>query len=224
MESTTDILESALRRLKDGEADARDELISLASDRMLDLARRMFRSFPRLRAWEQTDDVWQNASMRLRRSLSSVAPENVREFYGLAAQQIRRELLDMTRAHFGRARKPGSPHEGDGRKATARPTLHVGGPKKRDGATDSTAPGPDGVDDTADPEKLAAWQEFHQHVAALSDPLREVVDLLWYHEVTHDEAARLLNVDPTTVRRRWRAARRLLRQALKDWLPSHQAD
>ena len=51
---------------------------------------------------EQTDDVLQNAVVRLLRALEEVRPPSVRAFFGLAATQMRRELLDLARRYQGR--------------------------------------------------------------------------------------------------------------------------
>src|SRR5688500_16433430 len=73
---------------------ARDELIRHACARLEELTRRMLRHYPRLRRWEQTADVLQNALLRLHRSLETVRPGSAGQFYGLAATHIRRELID----------------------------------------------------------------------------------------------------------------------------------
>jgi hypothetical protein len=39
------------------------------------------------------------------------------------------------------------------------------------------------------PEELERWTEFHCQVEALPAEGREVFDLLWYHELTQEEAA-----------------------------------
>lgn len=90
-------LQALLDKAGEGDQTAYDELIVQASDRLLKLTRKMLRSYPHLRRWEQTDDVFQNAVMRLHRSLSEVQPESVRQFFGLAATQIRRTLIDLAR-------------------------------------------------------------------------------------------------------------------------------
>ncbi len=66
-----------------------------------------------------------------------------------------------------------------------------------------------------DPAALAEWAEFHQRVETLPLELREVVDLLWYQELTQDEAAELLGTSSKTVSRRWREARLMLAEALR---------
>jgi RNA polymerase sigma-70 factor (ECF subfamily) len=63
----------------------------------------MLGNFPCVGAREQTDDVLQNALIRLTRSLRQETPASVRDFFGLAATHIRRELLDLARSH---ARRP----------------------------------------------------------------------------------------------------------------------
>jgi RNA polymerase sigma-70 factor (ECF subfamily) len=59
----------------------------------------MLGRFPSVQRWAQTDDVFQNALLRLLRALEQVRPAWVRDFFGLAAEQMRRELLDLAR-HF----------------------------------------------------------------------------------------------------------------------------
>ena len=61
----------------------------------------MMKPFSRLYRWEETDDVFQDAMLRLHRSLEDVKPESVAQFFALAATQIRRTLLDMARHYFG---------------------------------------------------------------------------------------------------------------------------
>jgi RNA polymerase sigma-70 factor (ECF subfamily) len=48
----------------------------------------------------------------------------------------------------------------------------------------------------------------------LPDEEREVVNLLWYDELTQEEVATVLNVSLRTVKRRWQSARLKLAEAL----------
>jgi RNA polymerase sigma-70 factor (ECF subfamily) len=91
-----------LDRLQSGDVAARDELIRRAGQRLESLARAMLRRFPGVRRWEETADVFQNAVLRLLRALQQVRPESTRAFFGLAAEQVRRELLDLARHYQGR--------------------------------------------------------------------------------------------------------------------------
>ncbi len=210
--STTSFLAACLQRMQQGDAAARDELLALACDRLRRLAQRMLQRYPRIRQWEQTDDVLQNALLRLRRSLGQVSPASPREFFGLAAEQIRRELLDLTRHYYGRHRS-----DDEGAAAAPRVPVHFGmiapqGEQEGRGA-------PEAPDDTYDPAALGMWTEFHRRVDELPDAEREVVHLLFYQELTQVEAAEVLAVDPSTVKRRWRSARLKLCDALEGLLP-----
>ncbi|HEV7223501.1 MAG TPA: sigma-70 family RNA polymerase sigma factor [Pirellulales bacterium] len=185
------------------EATAREGLFRHAAARLERLARVMLRDFPRLRGWEETGDVLQNALLRLHQALGDVRPKNSRQFYGLAALQIRRELIDLSRHHFGPLG------------AAARQNI---------GGDLATAHGADladlAVDSDARPAMLAAWQEFHEEVGRLPDKEREVVHLLWYEGLKQTEAAEILSVTERTIKNRWRRARGLLQARLHgaDWL------
>src|SRR5947207_7059370 len=84
-----------LDRMQQGDASALDELLRHVCARLELLARRLLRAHPAVQRWAETGDVLQGALLRLTRALASVHPGSVREFFGLAAQQIRRELVDL---------------------------------------------------------------------------------------------------------------------------------
>jgi RNA polymerase sigma factor (sigma-70 family) len=198
---STDI-QACLDRLRQGDQSAHSALLESACERLTRLARKMLKGFPSVRRWEETDDVVQNALVRLRRALESTAPESVRSFVNLAAVQIRRELIDLAR-HYNGPHGMGARHESQ--------TLTNGSresPVKRAAAAD-----------TNDPERLDAWAKFHQGVESLSDEDREVFGLLWYQGLTQGEAAEVLKVSEKTVNRRWVAARMRLGVALGNQLP-----
>jgi RNA polymerase sigma factor (sigma-70 family) len=177
---------------------ARNEIIRHVCDRLEMLTRRMLRTNPRLRRWEQTADVLQNALIRLHHALETVQPESVAQFYGLAATQIRRELIDLARHHFG--------PEG----AAAR--HHT------DGAAEQISDRPDSIprkgDFAGEPATLAEWTEFHQKVEELPDAERQVFNLLWYEGLSQIEAAKILGVTDRTIKNRWRSAKLLLKNIL----------
>lgn len=170
-----------------GDDQAYAELLDLASVRLQKLARKMLRDYPRLRRWEETDDVFQSAAIRLHRSLAEVKPESVRQFFGLAATQIRRTLIDLARHHFGPL--------GQGANYDSNPQYeHV--------ATGDS------------PETLADWAEFHEQVELLPNEEREVFQLLWYSGTTQKEAAEILDTSERTVLRRYHKAKLSLRKIL----------
>jgi RNA polymerase sigma-70 factor (ECF subfamily) len=69
---------------------------------------------------------------------------------------------------------------------------------------------------THNPLALTFWTEFHQTVEGLPDLERKVFELLWYQEMPQAEAAALLHVSESTIRRHWLSARRQLGAFLKD--------
>src|SRR5262245_10687090 len=99
--STTTQLGNLITRMQAGDELARKELVALSCERLRRLTRRLLRDFSRLQRWEQEDDVAQNAAMRLLRSLEVVTPQSVAGYFTLAAREIRRELIDLSRHHYG---------------------------------------------------------------------------------------------------------------------------
>jgi len=196
MSGHTTELQAWLHELRAGNPCAQEQIINRSCERLRGLARKMLRGYPRLQRWEQTDDVLQNAMIRLHRSLAEVQPESVDQFVGLAATQIRRTLLDLLRHHFG-PEGSGARHHTDGRGASRE---QVGGQRHEDASVE-----PDDLDD---------WTRFHETIEGLPEDQREVVNLLWYAGLSHAEAASLLGVNERTIRRRWLAARCAIFDAL----------
>src|SRR5260370_11899999 len=86
-------LQACLDRLQAGDEAARRELFDVACRQLVRLARRMLKDYRRLKRWEETDDVFQGAMLRLYQALLHVTPSSLADFYRLAALQIRRELI-----------------------------------------------------------------------------------------------------------------------------------
>jgi RNA polymerase sigma-70 factor (ECF subfamily) len=192
------LVSSLLERARNGDDQARAELIECSCQRLLRLTRRMLhRQCPDLRRWEDTSDVLQQALLRLDRSLEKIKPESVRQFYRLAGQQIRWELIDLCRHHFG-PQGVGAHYQSDCGDRAANP----GGQR-----------GHEAADDTAGPAGLMEWTEFHEHVDALPDQEREVFDLLWYQQLSQQDAAAVLGVSVGTVKLRWQRAKLKLHKA-----------
>jgi RNA polymerase sigma-70 factor (ECF subfamily) len=201
--SQTAQIQAYLDRLREGDEAAQGPLLASACERLRSLARKMLKGYPKIHRWEQTDDVLQNATLRLHRTLRQVTVETPRDFFRLAALNIRRELLDLAKHYYG-------PQGQGARHATRGP----GGSAEGDGPTPA-----DPADLSREPGRLAAWGEFHQQIAALPDEEREVFDLIWYQGLGQAEAAELLGVSERTVKRRWQAARLKLHDALQGEVP-----
>jgi len=179
-------LQHCLERIRAGDLSARDELLRCFGSRLECLAHKMLRRFPNVRRWAETDDVLQNALLRLLRSLQKVTPHSSREFLGLAATEIRRELIDLSR-HFYGPRGLGANH------ASVSPASADPGIEQAPAAQD-------------DPDDLDRWQVFHEGVEALPVEEREVVSLIFYHGWTQLEVAELLHCSERSVRRHWNSA------------------
>jgi RNA polymerase sigma factor (sigma-70 family) len=190
-------LRSLLDRIQAGDLAAQDELLRGSCAHLERLARKMLRRFPGVHRWADTDDVLQNAVLRLLRALREIRPANTREFFGLAAVQIRRELLDLARHFFG--------PEGEGANHASRTALA--------GSSEGEW---DPIDRRSDVEDLQRWCDFHQEVGGLPPEEREVVSLVFYHGWTQAQVAELCQISERTVRRRWEAALVKLHEILRE--------
>jgi RNA polymerase sigma-70 factor (ECF subfamily) len=196
-------IQAWIDRLRGGDEAARDELLSCACERLRNLARKMLRGYPNVRRWEDTGDVLQNAVLRLHRTLQQMTVQTSRDFFRLAALNIRRELLDLARHYYG--------PQGLG-------ARHVSNAGDAGSSSDDRTPA-DPAAPSQDPSRLAAWSEFHEQIQALPDEEREIFDLLWYQGLSQAEAGELLHISERTVKRRWQAARLKLDEALHGQVP-----
>ena len=176
-----------------GEVDAADALVTLAYDRLRALTRLLLADYRSLRRWEQTDDVLQNSALRLRRALETVRPVTVRTFFAIAALQIRREVIDLSRRHNGRRSFALGEYADSDARASAISDLS---------------------DPTDGPLTLIEWGEFHSSIEKLPEKQREVFDLLYYNGLSQEEAATVLGIDKRSVKRRWRSAKLALFEAM----------
>ena len=194
--TTTIAIQSALDRLRLNPNDAatRKELISRSYDRLADVARRLLGPAYRERP-EDTSGLLAEAYLRLETALGAVRPESVRQYLGLAALQMRRALVDIFRKERGR----------NGGRET---------PVSLDAGTT-------GGQAVSAPVALDAdWRlELMDAVGRLDGPEREAVDLLFFHGLTQLEAAGVLGVDESTVKRRWARARVRLARWLQEFEP-----
>jgi RNA polymerase sigma-70 factor (ECF subfamily) len=184
-------LTSLLQRMQSGDMTVRNQLFRTAQTKLEQLARRMLRRQMYLRRWAETDDVLQNACIRLMRALDSTTPTDSREFFNLVAAMIRRELIDLARYFLAARRRD---------------------PDRLDNQPEPVAPDVDWIE-------LDRWTALHEAVEQLPVELREVFALTLYHGWTQPEIAKLFGVDVRTVRRRWRTAIEALHQALGGAFP-----
>jgi RNA polymerase sigma factor (sigma-70 family) len=175
-------------RMNTGDAAARDLLIEHACARLQRVTRKIRQDFPRLRNSEETGDLLQKGIIRLLRALQVTRVATPKEFFRLAAVQVRRELIDM-------ARRP----------AWVKNATDLGARSLEDPS-----------DTTYEPMRLADWTEFHRKVEMLPDQEREVFDMVWYQGMSQAEAAAVLRVSVPTIKRRWLSARLRLQPVVDD--------
>ncbi len=195
-------LQACLDRMKEGDAAARNELIGGVCQRLEHLARKMLRNYPRIKRWTDTDDVFQNSVIRLMRSLEHVQPETMSAFFGLAATQIRRELIDLARHYYGPQglgthQKQISTHlSEEGNESFDPPDL------------------------TQNSNDLERWAQFHEEVENLPPKQREVFSLIYYHGWTQKQVGELFGVVERTVRTWWHETLDSLREKLQGEIPT----
>lgn len=192
MANTTTHLADMLEQIhRDGydHPDTPGRLLTLAEHRLRLLARIRLRGFPHLGRWVQTDDLLQNVMLRLSQSLTRIKPENVRQFFGLAALQIKRSLLDLQKQIYG-PNGYGTRHHTDGPEADQPPRAD------------------------RDLSPLEELVRFNELTESLEPRLKELVDLLFIHGLTQEEAANILGVSHRTIKRWWLEARVALGEKL----------
>jgi len=188
---------ACLQKLTDGDLSARDRIIELIADRLHALAHRMLGRFPGVRRWEDTDDVFQNAVMRLHRALAAMQFNSPRSIMALAATQLHRELIDLARRHAGPASYAAN-HGTNVLPSSAGesvPDQHI----DRCPAAETS---------------LDRWTLFHEAIASLPEEEREIFHLVWYLGADQKTIAALLDCSERTVKYRWRSAREAVRAAL----------
>ena len=179
-------LQALIDRMNLGDNAARDQLIEHASARLQRVTRKIRQDFPRIRNNEETGDLLQKCIIRLLRALQVTKVATPKEFFRLAALQVRRELIDMAR----------------------RPTWVKNATDMDAGLLEEPS------DTTHEPVRLAHWTEFHRKAATLPEQEREVFDLVWYQGMTQSEAAAVLHVSVPTIKRRWLSARLRLQSSV----------
>jgi RNA polymerase sigma factor (sigma-70 family) len=195
-------LAECLQRLERGDLSARDQILEVCSNRLRALAHRMLGRYPGVRRWEDTDDVFQNAAMRLHRALGAMQFDTPRCVMALAATQLHRELIDLARRHAG----PASYAANHGTNVLP----HAAADEGPDRYIDQSP-----VNDT----NLDRWTLFHEAIANLPEDNREVFHLVWYLGADQKTIATLLDCSERTVKYRWRAAREAVRAALDNQAP-----
>ena len=187
-----------LERLAAGDLNARDQLIELCSERLRLLTHKLIARYPGVRRSNDTDDVFQDAIMRLHRALGDLAAkgESPRSLMALGAIQIHRQLIDM-------ARRVASPMSHESNHGTN--VFDVGGRSQH--VVEIAA---------VENEPLDGWERFHAAIEGLDPEAREVFRLVWYLGADQKTVAAVMACCERTVKTRWRQAREAVKAALED--------
>jgi len=169
----------------DGRREAGDDLMPLVYGELRVLASRYLRREPAGRRLQPTELVHE-AYMRLV-DQRRVQWRNRAHFYGIAAQIMRRILVDHARAHAAGKRGSGWEHI---------PLVE-----------DQTPSGADDVDIVALDEALA-------RLAMVDAQQARIVELRYFGGLTIDEVAEVARISPATVVREWTVAKAWLRAEL----------
>lgn len=194
-----------LERHRAGDEAARNELINISMRRLRLLARTILSDIPAVRQFEETDDLLQNAVVRLWKYLAGKKPDAPVDYFRLAACMIRRELIDLSRHHCSQRGTAFS--DSSSAAAIETPVPRASAPNH----------------DTSDPQTLSQWTEFHEYVENLPEDERSLFDLLWYQGLTMADTSELLNLPLRSLGRRWKTARVRLYRALLDDSPGSDA-
>ena len=123
-----------------------------------------------------------------------VAWRNRAQFFGIAAETMRRILVDHARGRLAAKRGGGA----------ARVTLDDASPVAGDAGG---APGADALD-------ILALHDALERLAALDEAQARVVELRYFGGLSIEETAEAMGVSPATVKREWAVARGWLRREL----------
>jgi RNA polymerase sigma factor (TIGR02999 family) len=175
-----------LRRLSEGDTAARDQLFTTVYQELRRLARRTMRA-------ERSDHTLQatalvhEAFLRLAGS-NAISWEDRRHFFAVAAQTMRRILVDHAR--------------------TLKAVKRDGG--QRADLTPNIAINEENVDD------ILAVDEALDRLQVIDLRQSQVVELRYFAGLSNDETAAVLGVNPRTVKRDWQMARAWLHSRLSE--------
>ena len=178
MDSSSREVTQLLQRWSDGRSDARDELFPVIYAELRRLAAGYMRH-------ERVDHTLQPTALVHEAFLKLVDQRAVRwqsraHFFGIAAQAMRRILVDHARAHAAGKRGDGA------RKVPLDDAMVIGG--------------------TMD-VGLLALDEALTRLAAIDPQQSRVVELRFFGGLTMDETAEVMHISPATVGREWRMAK-----------------
>ena len=175
--------------IAEGKTSAKGELISAVYQQLRKIAQvRMNDERPDHTL--QATALVHEAYLRLSDNLGGNIIQNRRDFYGAAAEAMRRILIDH-------ARKRGAEKRGGGHVVNV-PVQNVAA-----------------LAETANPDSILAMDEAFEVLKTEQPECAEVVRLRFYSGLSIEETAEVLELSVPTVNRRWRLARAMLQENLE---------
>jgi RNA polymerase sigma factor (sigma-70 family) len=191
-------LDLLIERWNAGDESVFNEIFEFGYPRLMQLAKGIFRD-DRLHRWEQTDDIVQSASVRILNALKEVKPTSSTHFINLFAMQIRRELADLGRKHFGKHGLGANHHTNKNRtpgNTSFDPLVDLREFVSRD---------------RWDPQEIVMMYDL---VDKLPEKEAKVFDLVEVWKMTQEEVAARLEISTKTVSRQLESAKELLGELL----------
>lgn len=198
MPQTTVLVEHGPERIKSEESHLPEQIITGSTQRLKILTMRMLGRLPNGERDAYAEELLQQSATRLRQALEKATVPSTLQLFVIAAGQIRAELLTIAR-NFSE-QLAASATAGGTMIASAKPEANT----EACGRNHSTAK----------PEKLEIWTNFHSSIERLPEQERQTFDLIWYHDLTQREAAKLMENSELQLRRHWISARLRLRNIL----------
>jgi RNA polymerase sigma factor (sigma-70 family) len=171
-----------------GDPAACEELLRFSEDRFRTLAHARLRQFARLRRFVDTGDVLVGAQLRFAAAIRTLQFRTLDDFLRLGAAMMNRQLIDLSRHYFGPL-------------GAGRHEIIVAA----DAANAATHPEP--ADPAVTPATATQQTDIDEVIGGLAPVHRELFDLMYYQGLSVAEAAGVLDVSASTVKRRWLEAR-----------------
>jgi RNA polymerase sigma-70 factor (ECF subfamily) len=188
-------IQSWLNRLNNGEESAREKLIEYSCTRLYRLVRKIFKGFPKVKRWEETDDVFQLAVRNLHNALVAQKFVSMGEYFAYASKIITNLLIDLNR-RYGGSYGLGAKH------STVRPDsegqLNIEPAARTPGPVDS-----------------AYFTETLSLIKQLPPKERDACELHFIMGMSYTEVASVLDISEETVKRRCKTAKSILHKKLR---------
>lgn len=200
--ATTFQMRRCLESLLLNDPNSQRDLQEYTVGRMRVLVERMYSRLPRLRHYEEIDDLLYQRAQTISETLRRTKPTDLASFLELMASQMRRslEVLARDELSFGADQELSDPE--------LRSTKSI-----IDGAVTL-------VDSrNSNSECSLSWSKFHTAADRLPSRERIVFYLLYYHEMSRIEAADLIGISQAELNQCWLASRRMILREMDQSCP-----